>query len=121
MEEHCIGGTQSRLCVDLLSVMRDFVLGGVRCCAGILSNLRPASNEIISASVLLCETAVCLLQVQLIGTNVWLLQNAQHAPCRWFRVLKNTCKIGTRMCEMDVGNESGQAFATSLIPFGESS
>ena len=68
--------------------------------------------------MLLCETAVCLLQVQLIGTNVWLLQNAQHAPCRWFRVLKNTCKIGTHMCEMDVGNESDQAFVTSFIPFG---
>ena len=45
-------------------------------------------TEISSASVLLCETAVCLLQVQLIGTNVWLLQNAQRASCRWFRVLQ---------------------------------
>ena len=39
---------------------------------GIPSYLKPASNEIISASVLLCETAVCFLQVHLIGTNVLL-------------------------------------------------
>ena len=39
---------------------------------GIPSNLKPASNEIISASKLLCETAVCLLQVQHTGTNVLL-------------------------------------------------
>ena len=30
--------------------------------AGVSSNLRPASSEITSASVLLCETAVCFLQ-----------------------------------------------------------
>ena len=40
--------------------------------AGIPSNLRPTSHEIISASVLLCDTPVCFLHVQLIGTNVWL-------------------------------------------------
>ena len=33
---------------------------------------RPASHEINSASVLLYATADCFLQVQLIGTNVWL-------------------------------------------------
>ena len=32
----------------------------------------PASREIISASVELCETEVCFLHIQLIGTNVWL-------------------------------------------------
>ena len=31
---------------------------------------KPASREITSASVELCETEVCLLHIQLIGTNV---------------------------------------------------
>ena len=38
--------------------------------AGIPSNLNPASNELISDSVELCETEVCFLRIQLIGTNV---------------------------------------------------
>ena len=38
--------------------------------AGIPSNLNPASKEMISDSVELCETEVCFLQIQLIGTNV---------------------------------------------------
>ena len=36
---------------------------------GIPSNLNPASKEMISDSVALCETEVCFLQIQLIGTN----------------------------------------------------
>ena len=40
--------------------------------AGIPSNLNPASKEMISDSVELCETEVCFLNIQLIGTNVWL-------------------------------------------------
>ena len=36
------------------------------------SNLSPVSKETISDSVELCETAVCFLHIQLIGTNVWL-------------------------------------------------
>ena len=39
---------------------------------GIPSNLNPASKEMISDSVELCETEVCFLHIQLIGTNVWL-------------------------------------------------
>ena len=38
--------------------------------AGIPSNLRPASHGIISASVLLRDTADSFLQVQLAGTHV---------------------------------------------------
>ena len=34
------------------------------------SNLNPASKEIISDSVELCETDVCFMHIQLIGTNV---------------------------------------------------
>ena len=38
--------------------------------AGIPSIRKPASREIISASVELCETDVCFLHVQLVGTYV---------------------------------------------------
>ena len=40
--------------------------------AGKPSILSPVSREMISDSVELCETAVCFLHIQLIGTNVWL-------------------------------------------------
>ena len=40
--------------------------------AGKPSNLSPVSSEIISDSVELCETAVCFLHIQFVGTNVWL-------------------------------------------------
>ena len=40
--------------------------------AGIPSMRKPASREIVSASVQLWETDVCFLHIQLIGTNVWL-------------------------------------------------
>ena len=39
--------------------------------AGIPSMRKPASREITSASVELCETEVCFLHIQLVGTNVW--------------------------------------------------
>ena len=45
--------------------------------AGTPSNLNPTSNEMTSDSVELCETEVCFLHIQLIGTNVWLPKNAQ--------------------------------------------
>ena len=38
--------------------------------AGIPSLRKPASREMTSASVELCETEVCFLHIQLIGTNV---------------------------------------------------
>ena len=40
--------------------------------AGILSVREPTSREMISSSVELCETEVCFLHIQLVGTNVWL-------------------------------------------------
>ena len=40
--------------------------------AGRPSNLNPASKEMITDSVELCETEVCFSHIQLIGTNVWL-------------------------------------------------
>ena len=48
--------------------------------AGIPSNLNPASKEMISDSVELCETEVCLLHIQLIGTNVWLPKTHNVPP-----------------------------------------
>ena len=47
--------------------------------AGIPSNLNPASKEMISDSVDLCETEVCFLHIQLIETNVW-LPKMHHVP-----------------------------------------
>ena len=48
--------------------------------SGIPSNLNPASIEMISDSVELCETAVCFLHIQLIGTNVWLPKTHNVPP-----------------------------------------
>ena len=106
-EKRCaFGRTYTMMSVNLLSAIRDFVFlafGVVqpiarcqrlqhirfpkshRVSAGIPSNLRPASDEIIAASVLLCDTAVCFLQVQLAGTNVWLPKNIKHS-------IQITCK-----------------------------
>ena len=47
--------------------------------AGIESNLNPASKEMISDSVELCETDVCFLHIQLGRTNVW-LPNMHKSP-----------------------------------------
>ena len=60
--------------------------------AGISSNLNPASKEMISDSVEMCETEVCFLHSQLIGTNVW-LPKTQNVPSDDFWILKNTSKI----------------------------
>ena len=39
-----------------------------------------ASREIISAAVELCETEVCFLHIQLIGTNVWVPKMHKSPP-----------------------------------------
>ena len=41
---------------------------------------KPALREIISASVELCETEVCFLHIQLIGTNAWLPKMHKSPP-----------------------------------------
>ena len=46
--------------------------------AGIPTMSQPATREITSASIELCETKVCLLHIQLIGTKV--LPNMQRIP-----------------------------------------
>ena len=62
--------------------------------AGIPSNLNPASKETIYDSVELCETEVCFLHIQLIGTNVRLPKNAKCSTRSGFWVLKISRKIG---------------------------
>ena len=48
--------------------------------AGIPSIRKPASREMISASVKLCETEACFLHIQRIGTNVWLPKKHKTPP-----------------------------------------
>ena len=48
--------------------------------AGIPSMRKLASREMISASVELCETEICFLRIQLIGTNVWLPKKHKTPP-----------------------------------------
>ena len=52
----------------------------IRSHAGIPSNLNPASKEMISDSVELCETEVCFLHIQLVGRNVWLPKTHNVPP-----------------------------------------
>ena len=104
--------------------------------AGIPSNLNPASKEMISDSVELCETEVCFLHIQLIGTNVC-SQNAECSARSRFWILKISSKIGVLKqsqpalfcsithiailcvftCVMNVWNQSIQAFVTGCGPF----
>ena len=48
--------------------------------AGSQSNLNPASKVMISVSVELCDTDVCFLYIQLIGTNVRLPKMHKTPP-----------------------------------------
>ena len=62
--------------------------------AGVPSVLKPASKETMSDSVELCETEVCFLHIQLIGTNGW-LPKVHNVPSEVdFWVLKISCKVG---------------------------
>ena len=62
--------------------------------AGIPSYLNPASKEMISNSVELCETAICFLHIQLIGTNAWLPTTHNVPPEVDFWFVKISRKIG---------------------------
>ena len=62
--------------------------------ACIPSILRPASKEMISDSVELCETKVCFLHIQLIRTNVWLPKIHNVPTWSRFLVFEMSCKIG---------------------------
>ena len=48
--------------------------------AGNPSMRKPASREIFSATVELCEVEVCFLHIQLIGTHVWLPKMHESPP-----------------------------------------
>ena len=62
--------------------------------AGIPSNLNPASKEMISDSVALCETKVCLLHIQLILNECVASKSAQCSTRSRFWILKISCEIG---------------------------
>ena len=101
---------------------------------GIPSNLNPASKEMISDSVELCETEVCFLHIQLIGTNVWLPKMHNVPPEVEFESSKSPAKseswnspsqhcFGSNThiailfvftCVMNVCNQSIQAFVTGF-------
>ena len=55
-----------------VSPWRTLTIRSHKSSAGIRSILEPASKDMISDSVEMCETEVCFLHIQLIGTNVWL-------------------------------------------------
>ena len=61
--------------------------------AGSPSMRDPASNETISDSVELCETEVCFLQIQLMGTKGRLPKIHKTHTWGWFRVFKVTSKV----------------------------
>ena len=98
---------------------------------------KPASRKIISDSVDLCETDVCFLHIQLLGTNVWLpdkftqdshrnrfwvfkisevrtLKQSQPAPL-WCISHMTTMLEVTRVVYMT--NQTREAFVTSSGPF----
>ena len=54
--------------------------------AGIPSIRKPASREMISDSVELCDTHVCFLHIQHIGTNVWPPNMHNILTWSWFRI-----------------------------------
>ena len=73
---------------------RTATIGSHKSSAGIPSNLNPASKEMISDSVELCETKVCFLHIQLIGTKRMTSENAQCSTWCTFWILKISCKVG---------------------------
>ena len=109
--------------------------------AGIPSNLNPASKEMISDSVELCETDLCFLHIQLIGTNVWLPKMHNVPPEVDFESPKISRKIGVLKqsqsalfcsithiavlfvftCVMNVRDQTRQSFVTCFGPFSDRS
>ena len=146
-------GTSAMLSVSHLSVFSDVVFLGLSLRVGsqqaagsntsftvshtwsarIPSDLRLASNEIMSAVV---QLFFFFLQVQLIDTFVWLpkvqntlpdvdLESARsHAkseswkktqPALWCSV-SHIAVLSVTTFKIDVGNQSGQAFITGFVP-----
>ena len=65
--------------------------------AGNPSILRPASKDITSASVLLCDTAVCFLHVHEIGTKGLGSENAQYST----RCGLGVCQVSSEFCVLE--------------------
>ena len=77
--------------------------------AGKPSNLSPVSNEMISDSVELWETAVCFLHIQLIGTKCMTSKNAQCSLEKWIWNLQDLLR------KSESWNKSQSALFSSII------
>ena len=98
-----------------------------RSSGGIPSVRKPASREIISASVELCETDVCFLHIQLIGTNVWLPNMHKSPPDVNFESSRSPAKSESwnhpclHCCAVfpkwHVWNQTCSTFVTGFRPF----
>ena len=60
--------------------------------AGIPSIRKPASREVTTASVELCETEVCFLHIQITGTKVRLPKKNKMPPNVDFESLRSPAK-----------------------------
>ena len=105
--------------------------------AGIPSMRKPASREIISASVELCETDVCFLHIQFLGRNVWLSNMHKSTPDVDFESSRSPAKseswnspkstllcsvthmtiLSEFTCVMNVRDQARQTFVTSFSTF----
>ena len=121
----------------LSRVSKDYTIRFHKSRVGIPSNLNPASKEMISDSVVLWETEVFFLHIQLFWNKCMTTKNAQCSTRSRFWVLKISCKIGvlkqsqsvvfcsiTHMtilflftCVMNVRYQSIQAFVTGFGSF----
>ena len=108
--------------------------------AGIPSMRKPASREMISVSVELCETEVCFLHIKLVGTNVCLpkmhriLPDVDFESSRslaksesWNNPSLHCCAVYSHLtkmpictCMMNVRDQTRQAFVARFCPFCES-
>ena len=79
-------------CSSPLFVRETSIAKSQRSGAGNPSIRSPASNEITSDSVELCETEVCFLHIHLIGTNVWLPKIHKTPPEVDFESLRSPAK-----------------------------
>ena len=109
--------------------------------AGKQCNLNPASKEMISDSVELCETEVCFLTHSTCWNKCMTSQNAQCSSRSGFRIFKISREmrvlkqsqsalfrrithmtiLAISTCVMNVWNQSIQAFVTGFGPFCNSS
>ena len=99
-----------------------------RSSAGIPSMRRPASNEITSGSVELCDTEVCFLHIQLIETKVRLPNIHRILPSpevdlessrppamseSWNNRITNMAILSVVTCVMNIRDQTSQASVTS--------